>query len=171
MSAAARPTVVGIFRDQGEAQRAVEALRGAGFRADQIGVLVRDPSHPDNVTVKADTRAEQGAATGAVAGGLLGGLLGAAVAVVIPGVGPALAAGLIAGVLGGGTLGIAAGGLIGALIGLGVPEEEAHYYEREFHAGRTLVTVRTEGRGAEAVEILRRHGAYDVESAAVGARA
>ncbi len=171
MNAPARPTVVGVFQDRAEAERAVESLHSAGFRADQIGVLVRDERGAEGVSVKADVRAEQGAATGAVAGGLLGGLLGAAVAVIIPGVGPTLAVGILAGLLGGGTLGIATGGLIGALIGLGIPEEEAHYYEREFHAGRTLVTVRADGRATEAVAILRRHGAYDVESAGVGARA
>lgn len=171
MNAPERPTVVGLFHDRGDAERAVEALRGAGFRQDQIGVLVRDGGQPGGVTLKADVRAEQGAATGAVAGGLLGGLLGAAVAVVIPGAGPALAAGIIAGLLGGGALGITTGGLIGALIGLGVPEEEAHYYEREFRAGRTLVTVKPDGRRPEAVAILRRHGAYDVESVAAGSPA
>ncbi|HEX5272946.1 MAG TPA: general stress protein [Gemmataceae bacterium] len=170
MSPAARPPVVGVFHDQAEAGRAVEALHAAGFLPQQIGVVVRAPDHAGNVTVKADVRAEEGAATGALAGVVIGGVLGAAVAVSVPGIGPALAVGLIAGLLGGGTLGIAAGGLIGALIGLGLSEEEAHYYEREVHAGRTLVTVRSDGRGSEAAAVLRSHGAYDIESAAVGAR-
>jgi flagellar motility protein MotE (MotC chaperone) len=60
-------------------------------------------------------------------------------------------------------------GLIGALIGLGIPEEEARYYEGEFQAGRTLVTACPEGRREEAADILRRHGARDIESAAAGA--
>jgi hypothetical protein len=67
----------------------------------------------------------------------------------------ALAAGIFAGLLGGATLGITTGGLVGALIGMGVPEEEAHHYESEFHAGRTLVTVQ-----AEAASILSRCGAF-----------
>jgi len=57
--------------------------------------------------------------------------------------------------------GAAIAGLAGALIGLGIPEEEAHYYEGEFKAGRTLVTVRAPGRYEEAHDILRRFGAYD----------
>jgi uncharacterized protein (TIGR02271 family) len=54
------------------------------------------------------------------------------------------------------------GGLIGALVGAGVPEEEAGYYEGEFKAGRTIVTVTADGREDEARSILRHFGAYDV---------
>ena len=64
-----------------------------------------------------------------------------------------------------GAIGVATGGLVGALIGLGIPEEEAHYYHGEFQAGRTLLTVRADGRRDEAAAILRRHGAYDINSA------
>jgi hypothetical protein len=49
----------------------------------------------------------------------------------------------------------------GALVGIGVPKEEAEYYEGEFKSGRTIVTVRPEGRYDEAVEVLQRFGAYD----------
>jgi len=42
-----------------------------------------------------------------------------------------------------------------------VPEEEAQYYESEFQAGRTIVTVQAGNRGSEAIAILRRNGAYD----------
>jgi uncharacterized protein (TIGR02271 family) len=44
---------------------------------------------------------------------------------------------------------------------MGVPEEEARYYQGEFEQGRTIVTVRADGRQQEAIDILRRHGAYD----------
>lgn len=53
---------------------------------------------------------------------------------------------------------------MGALIGLGVPEEEAHYYESEFNEGRILVTVKAGSRFTEARDVLFRHGAYDVEN-------
>jgi hypothetical protein len=166
MAATDRTTAVGVFADREHAVRAADDLRAAGF--EQVGVLGRAaPSAAPEITtttVAADTRAESGAAAGAITGGILGGVLGAAVAVMIPGLGPALAAGILAGVLGGGTLGIAAGGLVGALVGLGVPEEHAHYYQREFHSGRTLVTVGAAGRAAEATALLRRHGAYDVDT-------
>ena len=65
----------------------------------------------------------------------------------------------------------AVGTLVGALVGLGVPEEEARYYEGEVTAGRTLVTVKSESRNFEADAILRRNGAYDMQTSADRARA
>jgi uncharacterized protein (TIGR02271 family) len=47
---------------------------------------------------------------------------------------------------------------------MGVPEEHAKYYEGEAKAGKTLVTVRADGRYDDAQRILRDHGAYDIES-------
>ena len=41
-------------------------------------------------------------------------------------------------------------------IGVSIPEEEAKGYEKEFHSGRTVVTVHAGDRTAEAAEILRR---------------
>jgi len=55
-------------------------------------------------------------------------------------------------------------GLVGALIGAGVPEHEARYYHQEFEAGRTIVTVHADGRADEAMAILRRFGAYDMNT-------
>jgi hypothetical protein len=50
------------------------------------------------------------------------------------------------------------------LIGLGIPEEEAHYYEEEFKHGRILVSVKAPGRYDEARSILQRWGAYDAHA-------
>ncbi|HEV2124640.1 MAG TPA: hypothetical protein VGW38_17955, partial [Chloroflexota bacterium] len=56
--------------------------------------------------------------------------------------------------------GAAAGGVVGALIGMGIPEEEARYFESRFRAGDVLVTVNTgAARALEAIEILRGYGA------------
>jgi hypothetical protein len=154
------PPVVGVFEDHAAAERAVEALRRAGFGQEQIGVVVRHGDAQAAPRVEADTEPETGAAVGAVTGGVLGSLLGVAVALTLPGVGAAMAAGILAGILGGATLGITGGGLVGALIGLGLSEEEARHYEREFHAGRTLVTVQADGRHADAAAILSQCGAF-----------
>jgi hypothetical protein len=54
------------------------------------------------------------------------------------------------------------------LIGLGIPEDEAHYYEDEFKAGRLVVTARAENRYEEAAQVLRRHGGYDMANRDVG---
>jgi uncharacterized protein (TIGR02271 family) len=102
-----------------------------------------------------------------VAGGLMGGLGGWLVgigALAIPGVGPFIAAGAFATALGGAVIGAGLGAIAGALVGMGVPEEHAKYYEGEAKAGKTLVTVRANGRYEDAQRILRDHGAYDVES-------
>ncbi len=53
---------------------------------------------------------------------------------------------------------------MGALVSMDVPEEEARYYEREFQAGRPIVAVKADGRYQEALAILRRGGAYDLET-------
>jgi len=44
---------------------------------------------------------------------------------------------------------------------LGVPEERARYYEHEFQAGHVIVSVRPDGREAEARRILQGNGGYD----------
>ena len=151
-------TAVGVFVDRTQAENAVEALRRGGFAEDQIGFLTPDASAKVETpnSPNPGTKAEEGAATGAAAGAALGGVVGAALATaVIPGIGPVIAGGLLAGALAGAVTGLAGGGILGALIGLQVPEEEARHYEREFHSGRTLVTVRTQGRYDDAIAILR----------------
>jgi hypothetical protein len=150
-------TAVGVFEDRSHAEYAIEELQRSGFPADQISVLIPDaasgieaPPHGEK------TKAGEGAATGAAAGAALGGLVGVAlVSAVIPGVGPVLTSGLLAAALGGTLTGLAGGGIVGALIGLEIPEEEARGYEREFHSGRTIVTVRAGERYDEAAAILQ----------------
>ena len=96
-------------------------------------------------------------AAGLLTGGAVGALLGAAAAVLIPGVGLVVAAGVLAGAV----TGAAVGGVAGTFVGMGIPEDEARMYECELLAGRTLVTFRADGREAEAVALMRGHGAYD----------
>jgi len=83
----------------------------------------------------------------------------------LPAIGPVIAGGLFASVLASAAGGAAVAGIVGALVGLGIPEEEAQYYEQEFKAGRTLVTVQANGRYDEAMTILRRHGSYTRDQA------
>jgi uncharacterized protein (TIGR02271 family) len=82
----------------------------------------------------------------------------------IPGFGPVVAGGILATVLGGAAVGAAAGGLLGVLVGMGVPEDEAQYYEGEFNEGRILVTVKAGNRYQDVRNVLQRNGAYDIES-------
>ena len=166
-----RTTVAAIFQDRLDGEAAIDSLRAAGFTSDQIGVALRDRTEAGELVNVSEENAMGGAVSGALGGGLLGGVAGFLVglvgALLIPGVGPVVAAGALATALGaaGGTavagagIGAAAGGLVGALSGLGVPEEEATYFETGFRAGGMLVTVRTDGRASEALSILERnHG-------------
>jgi hypothetical protein len=92
--------VAGVFRDSDSAQKAVEALRNADFKYDQVGVAMRSaPNATQN--------------------------------------------------------------LHDDLMKLGVPHELASFYEQEYQANRIVVSVRPDGRDAEARDILQRHGAYD----------
>jgi hypothetical protein len=112
----------------------------------------------------ADRAAEAPARTGIVAGGVIGGVLGAAAALLLPGIGPIVAGGVLASIFGGGAIGGVAGGFLGAFTGMGVPTEQAHFYEREIKAGRTILTVHTRDRQQEVTDILRQNGAHDVQA-------
>jgi len=163
-----RSTVVGVFEDRNQADKAVSELQQAGFRSDQIGVAMRHADEVSGATAAADdteSHAGTGAMTGAVAGLGLGALAGLGVlSGVIPVIGPAIAAGTLGVILSNAAAGAGIAGLVGALIGAGVPEEEARYYHSEFEAGRTIVTVKADSRYDEAMAILRRHGAHDMTS-------
>jgi uncharacterized protein (TIGR02271 family) len=158
-----RSTVVGVFEDRYQADAAVSELRQAGFRKDQIGVAGRRAEgEKEATTAEKGTHWETGAAAGALAGAGLGGLVGLGImAGVIPAIGPVIAGGTLAAILANAAGGAALGGLAGALVGAGVPEEEARCYQSELEAGRTIVTVKADGRYDEAASILHRHGAYD----------
>jgi hypothetical protein len=166
MTTTDRSTIVGVFEDRALAERALEQLRQAGFSNDQVGFAVREGTVLDRVPAVAEPEKETApaAATGAVSGGVIGGLLSAAATLLIPGFGPAIAGGILAATLSGIALGAVAGGFLGALIALGIPEEEAHYYQQEFEAGRIIVTVRADDRIIDALEILRRNGALEANS-------
>jgi len=71
---------------------------------------------------------------------------------------------MLAVALGAAVLGAVTGGLVSTLIDMGIPEDEALYYQQELAKGRTLVTVKTGGRYQDAVIVLRQSRAYDVSS-------
>src|SRR5438270_1006300 len=136
--------VYGIFRNRSQAENTVDRLVAAGFRTEDISVLL-----PENVGTKdfaheKNTKAPEGTTTGAVAGGVVGGTLGLLAgvgALAIPGLGPFIAAGPIMAALSGAAAGAALGGITGALIGLGIPELEAKQYEGKIKGGNILLSV------------------------------
>jgi len=164
-------TTAGVFNSREEAERAIAALKAAGYRDNQIGLVARDSRGKTTRTDgSGNTFAEEGAAIGAGVGAAAGVALGAGIMTgVIPVIGPILAIGPIAALLLDAAGGAAVGGVAGALIGWGLPEEDARYYEGEVKAGRYLVTVEC-GYGDDARDIVgdivRQHGGYTRATAA-----
>jgi uncharacterized protein (TIGR02271 family) len=105
---------VGVFKDESQAQQALDSLKSAGF--DQVQFLR-------------------------------------------PGRGSHQSGGLFSGIKR-----LFTGdneGIEGNLTDTGVSEGDARYYQQEYEAGRIIITVRAGDRKQEALDILRRYGAYD----------
>ncbi|GCE05211.1 hypothetical protein [Dictyobacter aurantiacus] len=96
------PLVIGIFQDEIQAKNAVDALKSADFRYDQVGVAMSSSMNATS-NLQAD------------------------------------------------------------LVNLGVPEEQAHYYDEEYKSGKIVVSIRPDGRDSEVQDILTRSGAYNYE--------
>lgn len=163
-------SVFGIYGTYASVEKAVEALRAAGFRNTDVSVLF-----PENVGTKdfaheKGTKAPEGASTGATAGVVVGGTVGwlAGIgALAIPGLGPFIAAGPIMAALAGAGVGGTVGGVTGALIGMGIPEYEAKRYEGRVKKGGILLSVHSDKSEwtTRAKDILERTGAEDIASA------
>lgn len=165
MQTSQRNTVVGVFEDRRQAQLAVEELKRAGFTDSQIGVISRNADVTSTTTDETGSHVAEGAATGAAAGAGVGALWALGIAAgILPAIGPVIAGGLLTAVLASAAGGAAVAGIVGALIGLGIPEDEAQYYEGEFMEGRTLVTVSAGNRINDVKAIIQRHGGYDRSS-------
>jgi Alternative complex III, ActD subunit/Heat induced stress protein YflT domain len=162
--------VFGLYRTREGVEKAVDALKAAGFRNTDISVLfpenvgTKDFAHEKNT--KAPEGATTGAGTGAVVGGTLGWLAGIG-ALAIPGLGPFIAAGPIMAALAGAGVGGTVGGLTGALVGMGIPEYEAKRFEGRVKEGGILLSVHSDNSDwtKRAKEILERSGAEDISSA------
>jgi uncharacterized protein (TIGR02271 family) len=173
MASHTNDTVVGVFRNSDDARSAIQALKEAGFREDEIGLAssrqegFRDATNENlDADLEADdTYAASGAATGLAAGAGMGALWGLGIlAGVLPAIGPAIAGGTLAAILSSAAAGAAAAGIAGALIGMGIPKDEAEFYESEVKAGRTVVSVNAGSRRSEAIAILQRFGGYDMST-------
>jgi hypothetical protein len=58
---------------------------------------------------------------------------------------------------------IAAGGIYDDLVSMGIPAEDARYYQNEFEAGHSIVTVLGTGVPLVAINILARYGGYGAQ--------
>ena len=177
------PTVVGIFTDTFQAEKAVEEIRHSGIAEDKISVVAtHDTIHArkynaDNErseTLKAgkdgqlvsaiNTADRQNISTGTTTGGAFGGvtgLLAGAGLFTIPGLGPILALGPIAA----GLAGAAVGGIAGSLADLGIAPEKTDHYKSQVKEGGILGTVVCDQTQVnDVVSIFRDRGALDIET-------
>jgi len=157
-------TLVAVFEDRSAAEYAVDALEEAGFTHDHIGYVIRGTDAVAGGMIHDADGAKdiRGAAAGIITGGIVGGVLATAAAVLIPSVGVAIAGGVLASFFGGTVAGMAVGGILGALRGLGVSEEEAQFYQKQFHEGKAIVAVKAQDRAPEAAQILLHYGGAHV---------
>ena len=158
----------GIYNDQVSVERAVDELKGNGYRNTDISVLFPENSGTKDFAHEKHTKAPEGATTGAGSGAVLGGALGwlAGIgALAIPGLGPFIAAGPIMAAFAGAGVGGAVGGLVGALVGMGIPEYEAKRYEGRIKSGGILSVHCDDSEWTKkAKRILEDTGAEDVSS-------
>ena len=159
--------VYGIYSDRAKVERAVDVLKEARFRNEDISVLLPAGGGTKEFAVEKETKAPEGAATGAGTGAVIGGALGWLMGIgllAIPGVGPFIAAGPIMAALAGAGAGGLTGGIAGALIGMGIPEYEANRYEGRIKSGGTLLSVHADDSDwkNKAKDILKNSGAEDI---------
>src|SRR6202140_2930079 len=161
--------VFGIYPTAEQAERAVDTIIAAGFRTDDISVLLPDNRSTKEFAHEKETKAPEGTTAGVTAGGVIGGTLGVLAgvgALAIPGVGPFIAAGPIMAGLAGLGVGGAVGGFTGALIGMGIPEYEAKRYESRLQKGGILLSVHcdTSEEIKRAKQVLKTTAAEDISS-------
>lgn len=162
-------TVFAVYASYSDMERGIGQLKAAGFRSDDISVLLPEKAGPAPIAHGKRNRAE-GAAAGGVSGAVVGGALGwlASIGMIaIPGFGLLLAAGPLLATLAGVGVGGAVAGVAGALIGTGIPENEAAKYESRLKTGAILISVYADGTdlARSAHEILVSTGAEDITAA------
>ncbi|TYQ14792.1 UNVERIFIED_CONTAM: putative membrane protein [Acetivibrio alkalicellulosi] len=166
-------TIVAIFDNQDNAQRAAEQLKERGLRTDDISIVARQEGEENrgNITMEKDTgeghsmevkndNISDGVLTGGILGGAAGLLIGAG-GMFIPGLGIIAAAGPIAGLLSGAVT----GGIVGSLIDLGIPEDRSKKYESDIKSGKILFSMKTdEDKIDEISSILKDNRAESVNN-------
>lgn len=159
-------TIVGMFENSTDVDRAVNDLTRQGFSRNQIGVVARREVLKETGLDLTRTT-EVGAIAGATAGGVGGLLLGLGV-IAIPGIGPIVAVGefltWVGAMMLGAAVGAVGGGLVGALAGFGLPRHRAEYYVEGLKKGNILLTIQSAPETAqEAANIMRRDNAVEVD--------
>lgn len=152
-------TILGMFDNPLEARRAIDRLRDSSLRIDDLSIISRATESGKPISSVDDVSAGEGAAVGAVWGGLVG-----LATLLIPGIGPFIALGALGATLTGAVTGAVVGGIAAALIDFGeIPEAEAHAYEAQIHAGKTLIAAKVHpDDAAETRRMLVEAGAHSI---------
>ena len=159
--------MMGVFKDRGDADRAVDDLQRLGYGMNDISVIMNEGTRVTAFGTEKGSRGGEGVAVGAAAGGALGAIVagltatGSIAAVAATGGAAApLVAGPLAAALAGLGVGAASGGILGGLVGLGIPEVRAKEYQRELDDGGILLSVRANpGTEDEVSEVLTKYHA------------
>lgn len=179
-------SVVGLFKSQAQAERAVHALRDGGIDEARISIIAHDKhggdagrgaeigeGRDDNLALMFDSPVVtagsgiehenygSGFWTPAAIGGVAG-MLTSSGMLVVPGIGQIFAAGPLTGVVTGGVSGSIATGLLD----LGIPDERSRYIESKIREGHILAVVHTDDQRLidRAAALMRQNGAEDVET-------
>lgn len=157
--------VSGIHEDESSLTAAVKKLQEQGVPADEISVIVRDPSGEEK---EAPVDLESGVVQGAVIGGSLGAALGAAGltlvstgVIVVPGV-SLLAAGPVLSAIRGAVAGGALGGGVGGLAGIGRFFSKPHIDAEALEKGSAIVSVHSDDLAEIARTVLEETGAGQI---------
>jgi hypothetical protein len=162
--------VFGIYPSRENAENAVDRLVAAGFRHEDVSVLLQDNVGTKDFAHEKHTKVPEGTTTGVIAGGILGGTIGGLIGVgliSIPGFAPLIAAGPVIGALTGVGSGGFVGGVVGALMNIGIPEYEAKRYEGRIKKGGILLSVHCDDEPwrQKARAVLKETGAEHIASA------
>ena len=166
-------TIVAVFNNQDNAQRAAEQIKEQGLRTDDISIVAKQAEEGNGGNMRMQRGAggensmemkndniSNGLITGGILGGAAGLLIGAG-SMVVPGFGIVAAAGPITGLLSGAVT----GGIVGSLIDLGIPEDRSEKYEKDVKEGKILFSMKAdEDKIDEISSILRNNMAESVNS-------
>lgn len=160
-------SVYGIYKSRTGMNEALHQIRMAGFRPEDISVLLPETLGTKDMGIENATKSPEGVAVGGTAGAVAGGVLGWVVgigALAIPGLGPLIAAGPLMAILAGMGAGATLGGVAGGLVGIGIPEYEAQRYEGRVRNGGILVSIHCDNSewATRAATIFETAGAEDI---------
>ena len=167
-------TVIALFKNLDDANRALKALNEQGISNSQMSVMARENTIEALAHEKElQQEASEGVMAGAVSGasfGLFAGLITGVGSLFIPGIGPVIAGSTLATLLGSSAVGagigaVAGGALLGGLVKMGISQEDAQIYAEGIKRGGILVTVDVSPEQTDTItHTLATAGAVSIDS-------